>query len=86
MALYQILQGQLIGKGGLPTRNRWTTPQKKAALTAFKTHIKNGVMPGKGECLQFLENQKGVVNENRSWQNVKDCVRNDHKNGKELPF
>jgi hypothetical protein len=57
-------------------KKTWTTPERKAALKTFQKHIQNGVLPKKNECITFLEENRGIVQENRSWTNVKDYVRN----------
>ncbi|XP_028415615.1 uncharacterized protein LOC114538973 [Dendronephthya gigantea] len=56
-------------------KKTWTTPERKAALKTFQKHIQNGVLPKKNECVKFLEENHGIV-QNRTWTNVKDYVRN----------
>jgi hypothetical protein len=57
-------------------KKAWTTPERRAAIKTFDEHIERGVLPKKNECLAFLEKNKAIIHQNRSWTNVKDYVRN----------
>lgn len=56
----------------------WTTIEKKAVFERFGENITSGKLPGKDECLEFLEENKDIIKD-RAWDHVKDFVRNVHK-------
>jgi len=52
----------------------WTSTEKKAITSYFMTHIRLSKAPKKSEC-DSCRAQYPVLS-NRSWKNIKDCVRN----------
>lgn len=57
-------------------KKAWRTPERKAVLKTFQKHIQNRVLPKKNECVKFIEENRGILQETRTWKKVKDYVRN----------
>jgi hypothetical protein len=53
----------------------WTSSEKKIVHEYFAKHIQNNKLPGKKECVSFIQLNKGI-NQDRKWSNIKDYVRN----------
>ena len=56
-------------------KKAWRTPERKAVLKTFQKHIQNRVLPKKIECVKFIEENRGILQETRTWKKVKDYVR-----------
>jgi hypothetical protein len=53
----------------------WSFQEKRTLSIYFEKYIKAAKAPGKDVCNKFL-NGKEHLFPNRSWTNIKDCVRN----------
>lgn len=53
----------------------WSFNEKRQIKIYFEKYIKACRTPGKNVCEKFLEGKEHLF-PNRSWSNIKDCVRN----------
>lgn len=56
-------------------RIKWSASEKTAVETYFANYIKARKVPGKAVCEDFIEKRERLLSK-RTWENVKDCVRN----------
>lgn len=55
-------------------RRPWDADEKKAVFEYFKVQIKNGILPGKADCLACQKKYSQLGN--RRWTDIKYCVKN----------
>jgi hypothetical protein len=57
----------------------WTDAQKSAVRSALGHYVRRlGKCPGKEECMNLIQSDKELF-EGRTWQNIKDYVRNEQR-------
>lgn len=70
-------------KGKSLTQKKMWTPQEKAAvLEFFKMNIKKSIVPGKKHCEKCIEQNHVLAN--RTWKNIKYCVKNHIQKNKSM--
>eukprot|EP00795_Rhopilema_esculentum_P013171 gene13171-3969_t len=70
------------GKRRVGKRSRWGKEESSVVLKHYADKIKKGVLPGKSDATQLIT--ESAVLKNRTWQNVKDFVRNHIAKAKRL--
>ena len=73
-SLKRPLKARVLKTKTMSKKMPWTTAEKSAVQHFFLTNIRMNQVPGKAECEAAKSAEPELVN--RTWQNIKFCVKN----------